>query len=330
MNTLLKFLPWIVVIVVAIVGGIFLTQYIKQIGISDQLEIYNRQLSGQLTEKEEVLQRFNSDLGLAQSDLMTQKELNAKLAADKRDLDKKFEAFKKEHNLQVDSLSNTIASLKQQIIDGHSSTTITGDCDNIDKCIIGYVWQDTMGRFKLSDPNIFVKNNEIFYSSQLFSIHAEVYRQSDGSLKTQRLLLHEVYKDGEEYKDIEGGKAEVVQSSFDYVNPPILEEEFVWTDLFHIRPVFVKGIELYPEIPDVRIGVGAVFFGYKGLMLGSFTSFDFDSIDNITQNVSISYVPEINNIKLTFGVFASLGTPFVKPFQEYSLQTGIILYAFDY
>jgi hypothetical protein len=296
--------------------------------VNEELQTYNRQLQGQLSDKERELQKAHHEKGLLKSELITRDELNKRLEEDNEEKDKNFENFKKEHNLQIKSKDKTIASLKQTITDGTSTVIVSNEAEcNLGSCIIGYNWEDSLGRFKLKDPNILEKGNETFESSQLFKVYGEIWEQQDGSLQTRRLVLREVYKDSSgEFKDIDGAKADIVDSEFQYHNPPEIETEFDWTDLFRLRAIALGGVEALPEGGDLRLGLGLEFFNWEGLGVNTHTSFDFDDPKNIGQYLGLAYSPNFFDFDWNLGLGVSIGTPFYKFFQEYSFKVDLIFY----
>jgi hypothetical protein len=320
---MIKYLPWVLLVVSAIV---FFKVTSCQSNQNDEIATYNRQILGQLSETEEVLQRLNIKLGISKSELLTQQELYDRLQKEKQEVDEEFEAFVKEYNLQIKEKDLTIAQLQQQISGGYSSTD-TFNCDRIpENCVIAYDWSDPLSRFQLQDPNIFEQNNEIFRSSQLFKIYGEVYSQEDGSLLTKRLVLREVYKDGDEYKEIDGGKAEIIDSKFEYSNEPASIGETTWRDLFKLRVVAVGSANLIPDSGSTNLGLGLQFFEFHGFGLNSQISFNFTDAKKIEPRIGIGYTPEILGKQLNVALGVSVGTPFYRFFNEYSINADLIFY----
>jgi len=97
---------------------------------------YKRQLAGQLSEKEKELQAIQKELGVAQSELVTQSELTDRLKKDREELDKNFDKFVTKHNLMIKSRDRTIASLKQQVLGGTTTVVVSPNeegCEGIEK-----------------------------------------------------------------------------------------------------------------------------------------------------------------------------------------------------
>jgi hypothetical protein len=299
---------------------------------NERLETYQRQVQGQLSEKERELQKMKTELGISKSELVTQQELAERLKKDKEEIDKEFEKFKEKHNLIIKSRDRTIASLKQKLEGGTTEVVVSEDkegCKGLeDRCVISYNWADHLGRFKLKDPNIFEKGNEIFESEQIFKIYGEIYEEKDGSLQTRRLVLREVFEDENgEYKPIPDAKADIVDSKFDYHNPPPAEElDWSWTDLFRLRAIALASVTAYPGSGDLRLGLGLEFFDLEGFGINTHVGLDFKDAKKIEHRLGISYNPTIFGKELNLAIGASVGTPYANMFKDYSVNLDLIFY----
>lgn len=317
--------PWIMLILVAVFG---IYSFVKK-NPNDALETYNRQLQGQLTDKEKELQSLNRDLGVARSDLMTQEELAKKLKKENEEYDAKFAEFVKKHNLEIASRDKTIAELKQEVKGGETEVVVSPsdgefNCTDLTKhCVVQYSWQDFFHRFKLTDPNIFENNNETFSSEQVFKVYGEVYQQKEGSLQTRRLVLRELYKKADgTYGEIPGAKAEIVDSEFEYINPPALPED--GESLFKLRLIGLGSVFLYPNPGNTRIGIGVEFLHFKGFGLNTHTTFDFG--EDTSLHLGLSYNPTLFGERLNVAIGASYGTPFMDFLRTHSFSLGLIFY----
>ena len=277
---------------------------------------YNKQLNGQLSTKEVELQKFRADLGLSQAQLLTQKELTERVQKDRDELDKNFQKFVKEHNLKISSRDKTIAEL-QQVIQGGTTTVVVAN----DNCVgpILYSWEDNLKRFKLQDPDIFTQNNETFTSSQLFKVLGEVYVQKKGFLKVHRLVLREVYKkeDGT-FADIPDAKAKIILGEFLYSNEPETEE------LFGFKAIAVVGFTGLNN--NLASGLGVEFLSYKQFGLSSFTFLNTKQFSNSEQHLGLNYRLKLFGQQTNLGIGTSIGTPFNKVFDKYSLAVNAIFY----
>ena len=321
----------IISIVIVILTLLFTGYSLGQKKSNDTLETYNRQLQGQLTDKEKELQSLHRDIGVARSDLMTQEELAEKLKKENEEYDAKFAAFLKNHNLEIASRDKTIAELKQKIVGGDTEVVIIPSedgttCVDLSKnCVIQYSWQDFFRRFKLTDPNIFEENNEVFESKQIFKIYGEIYQQKEGSLQTRRLVLREVYAKADgTYGDMPDAKAEIVDSEFLYINPPRLPDEEL--DIFHPRVIMFGDINLLPNPGKTKFGLGAELLSLKGLGLSTNLAIDFQDPKLSEFNLGLEYTPKFSGVDLNLGIGVFGGTPFNNFLKEFSLSAGVVFY----
>lgn len=143
-------------------------------------------------------------------------------------------------------------------------------------------------------------------------------------------MLREVYKDESgEYKDIEGAKADIIDSEFQYHNPPEIKTEFNWKDLFRLRAIALGSVEAIPEGGDIRLGLGVEFFNLEGFGINSHTGFDFKDSKHIAQYIGMSYSPRLFDLDFNLGLGASVGTPLYKFFNEYSFKIDLIFYLYE-
>jgi len=274
------------------------------------------------------LQSANHELGVLHSQLRSQDELMKQIKKDKEEVDKNFEKFKKKHNLIIKSKDLTIAKLEQQIDGGNSGVDLDPSCDDFRKCVVGYSWSDHLGRFKLLDPNIFEPDNEVFTANQLFKIYGEVWSQKDGSLQIRRLVLREVYlgEDGE-YKPIIDAKAEIVDSDFQYHNPPPDPRiKSSWLDLFRLRGIALGSVTAFPDIGQTKLGLGLEFFSVSGFGINTHTALDFRNIKKTEQRLGVEYSPSIFGVDLNVAIGFSAGTSFMHMFKDYSLNVDVLFY----
>lgn len=316
---------------VAIMAIVFLAVYagftIKSYFANKELANYQRQLAGDLTAKEQQIEAANAKLGIAQSQLVTQKDLNAKLQSDKDALSKEYAQFKKDHNLIVKSKDETIAQLQAQINGGTS--VVTNSCVLPKDCVIGYTWQDTYKRFQLKVPNILIQGNEVFTNSQLFRIEGEIDSQQakDGFLEARRVTMAEVYattdKDGKvTYIDIPGSNVNVIDSKFYYANSPAAK-----TDSFFNPRLIVLG--LY-DFHSFKPALGIELVHYHNFGLNSFTAIDTQTFANSAQHIGVLWSPKLfGSIPVNFGIGPSVGTEFSNLFKTWVAGLDVAFYLND-
>lgn len=319
----LPYLPWVLlVLVVFTAGGLGY----RVNGQNQKLETYNRQLQGQLTKKERELTEANQTLGTLNSQLLTQQSLNEALSEEKSTITQEFKDFIDRHNLQIREKERVIARLQKELQGGTTTVQPGVFCDQIgDNCVIAYSWQDQYGRFKLTDPNIFQSGDETFISNQHFKIYGEVYEQKEGSLLTKRLVLRELYKDGDQYKEIPDGEMEILESDFKYSNPPLVDESS-WTDVFRLRGVAGVSVQLFPKPGTMRLALGFQFLQWEGIGVNSHTAIDFEDFKNWEQRLGVTYSPTFWGLDLNFGLSVSVGTPFMAFGQMWTFNTGVVFY----
>lgn len=303
---------------------------------NERLATYSRQLKGQLSDKERELQKANLDLGVAQSELLSQKDLAKRLKKDKEEVDNKFDEFVKDHDLVIKSKDKTIARLRRKLLGGTTEVGFVGTCTELKdltgkkSCAITYSWEDSLSRFKLDDPDIFTKGNEVFESNQIFKVYGEVWEQKDSSLQIRRLVLREVHLgENGEFVPTPNGKAEIIDSKFEYHNPPAdpaLETD--WRDLFRLRAIGIGSVALLPGTGMTKLGIGAEFFNWNGWGLNLHTALDFDNLEKLHLGVGTSYSPRPfgTDLNLAIGLSASTTVHGKDSFRELCLNLDLIFY----
>lgn len=323
-----KYFLW-AALVIMVGGGLWLRSW-ENSRANERLETYKRQVSGQLSDKERELQASRHELGVMRSQLVTQEKLKEKWKTEKEEIDKKFSDFIEEHNLQIKSMDKTIASLRQKLRGGTTNVVVetkSDKCKGIEECVVSYKWEDALKRFKLNDPNIFNEGDEIFEVEQIFKVYGEVYEQEDGSLQTRRIILREVIKnENGEYEPISGAKADIVESDFTYSNPPTIEEESKWTDIFTLRPVVLGSVNAFPNGGDIKLGLGVEFLYWNGLGVNTHTALSFQDAEEFEHRIGVSYNPTILEQELNLAIGASLGTPYANFGQEWSFNIDLLFY----
>lgn len=346
--TIEKILPYIKYVVlgaIIIVLSILFIYKSKQYSDLDKaMQLYQRQVTGQLTDKEKQLQAANDALGISQSKFMAQADLAKAYQQENIKTTAAFEKFKADNKIQLESYQRTIAALNQKIQNG-TTTVIVGvprpttdpKPDNqfnkpIDPTTtkLAYKWDSGDGRFSLDDPDIFTSNNETFKLHQSFRVTGEIYSQKDGFLKTDRLVLEEVVQDGvgkdntPNYKTV--NTASIVDSKFNYTAP----KPNAWIprkSVFGIWGVITANFALNNGLnPRFLLGTGLEFLQAKGVGIGLQTYLDATKWQDSAFGVSFSYRPTIKNTQLNVGVNLGLATQFRAPFQSYVPNAGIVFY----
>ena len=196
----------------------------RQLLTAQQAQLtYERQLKGQLDDKEREIQTLNTKLGLAEAKLISQSELDELYAAQLTLRDREMEQFRKEHNLQIASLTNAVFSLSNKVKGGTTTvggTPVTPSTDPATQpAALAYEYYEPNGRAVLKDVDIYTPDNEEFSVSQMFMLNGKVFRQEqkDGFLKTEKLELTEIVRQADgSYAAIGVGK--LVSAKFSYAD----------------------------------------------------------------------------------------------------------------
>ena len=287
--------------------------------VNDSLE--QRQYNRALSQKFESIMKnhqidilkLNEDIGLADSELTTQQLLNEQYKQGLTQKDQEFEKMRKKYSLEIKSRDNTIASLKGTSTGG--ITTVEGDCKQIgvETPVLAYTWQDELQRFKLNDPDIFRKDNEVFTYEQKIKVSGEIFSDKSGNIKARRVQLQEVW--GKDNKTVASSNVKLVASDFTYVNEK-QENTKSFVDIFTFRPLATFDIGLMPGIGFEVINLGRLL-DYTNL--GVYTKLSADlkdplngSLQNSRIGIGINYhfIPPI--IKTNFAIGAAINLPFNK------------------
>ncbi len=340
-----KIAPYVKYAVFIAVIAVLTTLFIKRGNQVDELtkamDIYKRQMSGQLTTQEQQFEQANQELGIAKSQLMSQDALLQAAKNDKIASNAALEAFKKKYNADLESYQRTIAQLTQQLQNGK---TIVKDTDirkptdavpdkQFDHIIdpkttkLSYEWDSGDGRFILSDPDVFISGNETFKLQQNFRITGEIYKEKAGFLQTSRLTLEEVVSDGNnsdgtpKYKTV--NTAKVVDSKFNYTE--VAPDAWVpKKGVFRLTGIVTGNLGFNNGLtPRFLLGTGLEFLQIKGLGIGIQLYLDVNKWQESGFGISLSYRPTIRGTQLNIGLTAGLATQFQQPFQSYIPMAGI-------
>jgi hypothetical protein len=298
------------------IGGYFTGHHTN----SSELDIYKRQVQGELSQKEEALEAANNDLGVSKSQLFSQQALNDILKKDKGEYDKKFQDFVKKYNLEISSRDQTLAQLQQTTTGGTTEINGAQPIETTQQPL-SYSYTDPYNRFHLLDPDIYKSNNETFTIDQKFKITGEIYKQKDGSLETRRIVLREIIQNSDgTTTEIPNAKATILSSQFQYSNDP--QEEPKAPGIFHPRLIGIANVNLIDHTGQTNFGLGAEIFNYRGFGLSSGFAADFQNVSRSQLQFGLEYQPPPLNVG--FGVFG--GTNMDKFGSEWSLNTGLVFY----
>lgn len=291
--------------------------------------------------REDKIQTFNKKLGLAESNLRRQDDLIDKYNSEVSSMGKEFLSLKKKYKLYLRARDQTIASLKGQI--GGGSTTVIVDGGQPDQSgtpqVISYEWQESLKRFKLTDPNIFEKDNETFNYKQHFKIKGFVFSDKTGNVQVRKVDLKEVVpvtkSDGSvEYSDVSGSDMELVSSEFEYSNQSEREKSLL--DMITLKPLATLDVIALPTGKPLLPGVGLELINVGHLIdyanLGLYGKIALDvsdplkgSLESSRVGVGVNYwvAPPILNTNFSLGVSASIP---LNNFGELMITMDLIVY----
>jgi len=291
----------------------------------------NEQLK--LSDKDAQIQRLDTDLGLAESSLLSVRELNKKFKTEINEipgLKDKLDEF----NLELKSRDRTIASLRNKIKGGTTvvtvgpkkpnsdgSATSVRECDlgDVEDMIIAYAWTDPSGRFNLTDPDIFIENNEEFTAEQYMVVTGKVFFGKDGQLQVKHVEIKEMLPDGigedgkTKYKEASSSSVALLDSQFDYTNNLAVREKGL-LDVVTLRPFGSFNTSVQPglglEIVNLGRWIDYANIGLNVQITGDFSDPLGGSLQRSQIRAGIHYhlLPPILNTN--FAVGASVGVPF--------------------
>lgn len=299
---------FIIVLFVLFLGTVLKQQQKKIDALTLQLQITNK--NHQLD-----IQTMNQNLGLANSELTSQKTLTEHYKSELTKKDAEFEKERLKYKLEIRSRDNTIATLRGKINGGNSGTG-TVVCPGLPpekQPVVDYFWEDSLKRFRLDDPNIFVQNNETFSYSQSIKVKGEVFKDKTGNIQVRRVSIEEVTADG---KQIQDTKVSLVESKFDYVNEKLEEKEKKLSDIFTFRPLATFDMALQPgigfEVANLGRYIDYANIGVYGKVSADVTDPLKGSLQNSRLGIGLDYhfIPPF--LKTNFAVGAAVNLPFNK------------------
>jgi hypothetical protein len=299
-------------------------------GLSDALKSAQNIIDA----KEAGIQELNNKLKIADSDLLTKEALNKKYADELAGLESDFKNIVKKYNLELESRDKVIAQLKGKVNGGTTTVVIkepadsgaTGDKPSTQ--VISYSWQDPAKRFKLTDPDIFTKDNESFEYKQKVAVTGYVYTDPTGELKIRKLTLQEVITDSTgKQVPVDGSNIEVIDNKFEYIKLQP-NEKSMW-DIWHPRLLVSFDSQLYPGIGVELINLGR-YIDYANIGLNTKIAINptngLSGLKSSTVGVGLAYqlAPPLLDTNLGLGV--GLATPMDNFLGRYIVTVDAIFY----
>lgn len=312
-------------VLIIIISLIALTQYNSSNKYSDQL-----------TSKDEEIQKLNTDLGISESKILKESELNKKFKSELENFNREFGNIIDEYNLRLQSRDKTIANLNNKI-KGGTTTVIINETNTVPEQpqSISYEWTNSDGRFKLTDPDIFIFNNEEFSAKQHISILGHILYGKDGQLQIRKVELREVIPDGIDksgkvkYKNVGTSTIKLVDSQFEYTNNLPTQEKHL-LDIFNLRLLVSYDTQLTPGLGLEFANIGN-FVDYLNIGINTKVSTDLTnpfggSLNSSRVGIGFNYkfIPPLLDTNLAIGV--GLSTPFNDFGSKFILTADAILY----
>lgn len=280
MTNLIRNIIALVVFAAIVAGGGFYLGY-RAAKKADANAI--RQRDGKLNELEQELLRKDESIGKLNSEIATQDKLIEEL----KGTNAIWAKYADEKDLQIDSLTNLVATLKGQASGHHDVVTIEGKT-SID-------WWDKYKRFHLKIPDI-NKDVSLFEYEQRFAIDMVIFRQKDkdGKLKVQTAMLRELDKNGNPIPESESKVTlDLDRSSFKFDIPIDNAKDDGYKQKFSL------GISHLGEF-----SVGYQPLHYKQFWFGAYGGY---GDGHVFVGLGSMYYPEIRGFSSNVGIGAAIG-----------------------
>lgn len=329
MNNVQKILVAVLVVLVIAMGISSIYLLHKLGGLTAQLDTANNVIGA----KEAGIQELNNKLGIAKSDLVSSADLNKKYADELSGLQTDFKDITKKYKLQLESRDKVIAQLNGKVQGGDTNVVINPAGQplpdgTLPPQAIGYSWQDASKRFKLTDPDIFVKNNETFEYKQQVSVTGYVFTDKSGTIKIRKLTLQEVVLDADgKYVPIDGSNIDIVDNKFEYIK---LDKDIKSLfDIWHPRLLVSFDSQLFPGIGAELLDLGR-YIDYANIGLNAKVAINtfsgLNGIKSSTVGVGLAYhlIPPLLDTNLGLGI--GLETPMDNFLGRYIVTVDAIFY----
>jgi hypothetical protein len=330
----------LIILIVLLTIGFSVTAYAwwEQKQSNAQLDLYNRQLEGHLSEKEVELQSLNTELGTTRSKLLDFKALSDDhdkiLNEILRSKDREFAEFRKRHNLRIESYTKAIFELQQEIDTQNSSSSIAVVDENGNpiatdgtrllnpaKDLLTYAYTEKYGRITLVIPNVFKPGAEKLTLKQKYRVFGDIYTQPDdeGFLKAQRIVLQEIVEEDGKVKVIH--EAELKDAEFKYLaekpDADPCESWRGWGKLLDPQCLFEFNIlaSLGTNFEGAGVvGLGGTILKHKigsqSLYLASGVHTSTESLEHAGFHLKLLYRPYFIHKDANFGLGAGVSFPF--------------------
>jgi hypothetical protein len=174
---------------------------------------------------------------------------------------------------------------------------------------IPYTYGTEKGRAYLHDPDINTPGGEVLKLNQFFQVKGTVFKQENGSLKTERVELIEVKeKEDGTFEALTDSTIQTVKATFDYESDP---ETLVPPDAglkFGPNLMATLGSSFRSEGP-LRFGASTRLVKLKDFGLAVGGSSDFKSLEGTGGDAFLTYQPRLGKRELGLVVGAGVHAP---------------------
>ena len=284
--------------------------------------------------KDAIIQEMNTKLGLAQSTLESSKQLNENYKSEIDQFPTEIKKIVDKNQLELRSRDETIAKLKNSVSGGTTTVVVNTPPSATNQGSISYEWSDKLSRFKLTDPDIFTKDNEKFEYNQNFRVIGQILSNKDGKFQLRHMELQEVVPDGTvvdgkiNYKPVDGGKLSIVDSKFEFTPPPPPAKTL--SDLFTLRILAIYDSQLDPGI-GLEVINGKKLLNYANFGLNVSNAFNLTdplhgSLQKSRIGIGIDYqlVPPL--VDSNFGIGLTVSTPYNNLINQWYLTIDGIFF----
>lgn len=276
-------------------------------------------LSGQLTDERAEVQRFNGELGLANS-----------IVASRNTLLDQYEAEIGELRMRLRGIRGAAALrpvARDQAVIPISGGTTGGEQTAVpdQSGVMAYSWADPTGRFNLQDPDIAVSGNEKFTYSTKLRVTGYLLSDADGKVQARQVIAREQYVvDG---KTELGPPIPLEQNIMEYV--PEAQKSPTISDIFRPRALVIASTA-------GKLGVGVEianlghYLDYANVGVGLTLSTSGATVEQAVKNTDIGAVvtywglPPIVSTNIAVGV--GVTTPAEAPGSQVGVTGNILFY----
>jgi hypothetical protein len=289
-----------------------------------QLEVAHAAISaqeGQITGQKDVIQKANSQLGVAEANLISKDSVLSQYKKDIESMGIEIADLRTKVNAKpVSRDSSTIVI--EKIVSGGKQEVVTGGG------ITNYNWVDPTGRFRLTDPDIASSGDERFSYKLKVRITGYILEDDTGTIKARQVVAQELIEktnpDGT-VSVIVGERLPIENNIYQYSLP---SKEPAFLDIFRPRLFALFDTSLNPGIGVELLNFGN-YFEYVNIGIAPYLSAEVADFPNklsgslIGIGVQYTVIPPLLSTNIGIGV--GIATP-ADEFLDRFLVTGNLIF----